>query len=84
MSVFQSEDRLRLKRLRSERPEETFTLSMRTTWDGVTTPAADIEREAAAYAEGGVQHVVATPAQPDVDDWLRSVETLGKVLGPYR
>jgi alkanesulfonate monooxygenase SsuD/methylene tetrahydromethanopterin reductase-like flavin-dependent oxidoreductase (luciferase family) len=73
-----------LKRLRTERPEESFTLSMRTSWDGVSTPQADIEREASAYAEAGVQHVVATPAQPDLDNWLRSVETLWNVLSGYR
>jgi probable F420-dependent oxidoreductase len=73
-----------LKRLRTERPEESFTLSMRTSWDGVSTPQADIEREASAYAAAGVQHVVATPAQPDLDNWLRSVETLWNVLAGYR
>jgi probable F420-dependent oxidoreductase len=73
-----------LKRLRAERPDETFTLSMRTSWDGVATASADIEREAEAYAAAGVQHVVATPAQPDLDSWLRSVETLWGVLSSYR
>lgn len=73
-----------VKMLRSERPEESFTLSMRTSWDGVSTPPADIEREAEAFAGLGIQHVVATPAQPDLDNWLRSVETIGKVLAAYR
>ncbi|HKA04566.1 MAG TPA: TIGR03619 family F420-dependent LLM class oxidoreductase [Acidimicrobiales bacterium] len=73
-----------VKMLRSERQDESFTLSMRTSWDGVGTPVADIEREAEAFAGLGIQHVVAVPAQPDLDNWLRSVETVGKVLAPYR
>jgi hypothetical protein len=73
-----------LKWLRSQRPDDSFTLSMRTSWDGVTTPPADMERETEAYAGAGVQHLVATPAQPDLDSWLRSVETLWGVLSPYR
>jgi probable F420-dependent oxidoreductase len=73
-----------LARLRAERPEESFTLSMRTSWDGLVTPEADIARDAEAFAAAGVQHVVATPVQGDVDAWLRSVEELWRILSPYR
>lgn len=73
-----------LQRLRRERPEESFVLSMRTGWDGLSTPADDIGRQAQDYIANGVQHLVAMPVQPDIDGWLRSVEALEKVLAPLR
>jgi hypothetical protein len=65
-----------LKRLRAERPEESFTLSMRTNWDGIVTDSADIDRQLEAFAGAGLQHVMAAPAQADLDGWLRSVDAL--------
>ncbi len=73
-----------LKRLRAERPEESFTLSMRTSWDGVATPIDEIKAGVEGYAAAGVQHVVAMPAQADLDSWLRSAEVLWETLAPYR
>ncbi|HZA76843.1 MAG TPA: hypothetical protein VE623_10700, partial [Acidimicrobiales bacterium] len=70
--------------LRRERPEESFVLSMRTGWDGLSTPADDIGRQASDYIANGVQHLVAMPLQPDIDGWMRSVEALEKVLAPLR
>ncbi|HYZ99362.1 MAG TPA: TIGR03619 family F420-dependent LLM class oxidoreductase [Acidimicrobiales bacterium] len=73
-----------LRRLRERRPDDSFVLSMRTAWEGLSTPADDIRRQADVFAAEGVQHVVATPGQPDLDGWLRSVEALREVLKPYR
>jgi probable F420-dependent oxidoreductase len=65
-----------LKRLRHERPDEAFTLSMRTGWDGLNTETADIDRQLDAFVGAGLQHLMASPVQPDLDGWLRSVEAL--------
>jgi probable F420-dependent oxidoreductase len=73
-----------LQRLRRERPDESFVLSMRTDWDGLATPADDIRRQADDYLANGVQHLVTMPVQPDIDAWLRSVEALWEMLAPYR
>jgi probable F420-dependent oxidoreductase len=73
-----------VERLAAERPGPAFTLSMRTTWDGLMTPEADIAAEAEAFAAMGIDHVVAVPTHANLDDWLRSVEALGRILAPYR
>jgi hypothetical protein len=70
--------------LRQERPEQSFTLSMRTGWDGLDTPADEIRSGAEAFAALGIQHLLVTPAQPDLDGWLRSADALWKVLAPLR
>ena len=69
-----------VKQLRDLRPEESFTLSVRTDWDGLINRETPIEADAEAYAAMGIQHVVAVPAQADLDSWLRSVEQLWRIL----
>jgi probable F420-dependent oxidoreductase len=78
------ETRPTLAKLRAARPEETFTLSMRLAWDGLTVDADDAHRELDAFAAAGLQHVLATPAQADLDGWLRSVEALHALFGHHR
>jgi probable F420-dependent oxidoreductase len=73
-----------LERLRNERPSDAFTLSMRQTWDGLATSHDDIRRDLDAFAEMGLDHLLATPVQGTLDDWLRSVEALWGLFTPYR
>ena len=40
-----------------------------------------IRRECDAFAEAGIQHVVAAPWRKDPDDWLRSMEQLAALVG---
>lgn len=72
-----------LRRLRDARPEPAFTLSMRLAWDGLRSDHDEIRRDLDAYREAGLQHVVTSPVQSDLDGWLRSVETLWSVLQPF-
>ena len=65
-----------LARLRAERPEESFTLSMRTTWDGLQDDLDQVRRSVAAFADAGVQHLMASPRGSTIDEWLRSVDAL--------
>jgi probable F420-dependent oxidoreductase len=67
-------------RLRRDRPEESFTLSMRTRWDALEDDSDDILRELVAYREAGVQHIVAEPRQRDQDAWLRCGEAFAKIF----
>lgn len=69
------------RRLRAERPEPEFTLSVRMEWDGLSSDHDAIRRDLDAFAEAGIQHVMAAPAQSDLDAWLRSVEALGQLFG---
>ena len=73
-----------IERLRGDRPEPEFTLSMRVDWDGLRSPADEIRRELEGYARAGIQHVMATPGQRTLDDWLRSVEVLSSLFEPFR
>jgi probable F420-dependent oxidoreductase len=68
-------------RLRAGRPEPEFTISLRTGWDPQGMDPAEIEGEMAAFAEAGVQYVVAAPWRTDLDDWLRSMELLAGIAG---
>jgi probable F420-dependent oxidoreductase len=67
-------------RLRRDRPEASFTLSMRTRWDALEDSADEILRELDAYREAGIQHLVAEPRQRDLDAWLRCGEAFSKIF----
>lgn len=73
-----------VSRLRAERPEPEFTISVRVDWDGLSTDAELIQRELDGYRAAGVQHVLCCPAQRTQSLWLRSVEALAKLAEPLR
>ncbi len=64
-------------RLRRDRPEPEFTISMRTHWDGKDEGL--LRDRIAAYAEAGVQHVMVHPQDRDIDDWDAVIEGTGRV-----
>ncbi|MGZ6908860.1 MAG: TIGR03619 family F420-dependent LLM class oxidoreductase [Acidimicrobiia bacterium] len=68
-------------RLRADRPEPEFTISLRTGWDPLGMDHDRIRREHDDYAAAGVQHVVCAPWRNDLDDWLRSMDTLAELVG---
>jgi probable F420-dependent oxidoreductase len=65
-----------VERLRRERPEAGFTISLRSGWDG--KDAGELRDRLAAYRAAGVGHVLAEPADREIDDWLRSVEEIAR------
>ncbi|MAE93092.1 MAG: hypothetical protein CL910_00385 [Deltaproteobacteria bacterium] len=67
-------------RLRRDRPEPGFTLSMRTRWDALEDDPDQILRELVAFREAGIQHFVAEPRQRDLDAWLRCGEAFAKIF----
>lgn len=67
-------------RVRRDRPEESFTISLRTGWDPQGMEPARIRDERAAFEDAGIQHVVAAPWQKDLDSWLRSMDLLAELL----
>jgi probable F420-dependent oxidoreductase len=69
-----------VERLRRDRPEETFTISLRTGWDPQGMEPDEIRAEAEAFAAAGVQHVVSAPWRSDLDGWLRSMEMLAGLV----
>jgi probable F420-dependent oxidoreductase len=71
-----------VRRLRSERPEEAFTISYRTGWDPQGMDPQLIRDELAAYGEAGVTHVVSAPWRTDAASWIRSMELLVDLVQP--
>jgi probable F420-dependent oxidoreductase len=68
------------RRLRQDRPERSFTLSLRTNVDGLDGDLDRLRRDLEGYAEAGIDHVLSSPTQRDLDGWLRSVEALWKTF----
>ena len=68
------------KRLRQERPEQAFTLSMRANWDALRDDADHIARELDQFMEAGIQHIVAEPIQRDTDAWKRCSDAFWEIF----
>jgi len=68
-----------VERIRQDRPEPEFTISLRTGWDAQGMDPKQIADERVAFAEAGIQHVVSAPWRDDLDDWLRSMELLAEI-----
>jgi probable F420-dependent oxidoreductase len=69
-----------IARLRSDRPEPEFVISLRTGWDPEGMDHDRIRREYDEYAAAGVQHVVTAPWRSDLDGWLRSMDSLAALV----
>ncbi len=67
-------------RLRRDRPEPSFAISLRTGWDPQGMDADTIRRECDAFAAAGIEHVVAAPWRADLDAWLRSMDLLAELV----
>ncbi len=67
-------------RLRRDRPEPEFTISLRTGWDPQGMDPEQIRRECDEFAAAGIQHVVSAPWRSDIDEWLRSMELLAGLV----
>jgi probable F420-dependent oxidoreductase len=65
-----------VRRLREQRPEPGFAISLRCGWDGKDEGA--LGARPAAYGEAGVEHILAEPAERALDDWLREVERVAR------
>ncbi|MBA3655138.1 MAG: LLM class F420-dependent oxidoreductase [Actinobacteria bacterium] len=72
-----------LAALRADRPEDDFTLSMRVVWDGLAGDVDEQRRDLDAFTAAGLQHVMASPVQADIDGWLRSLDALWERFAPY-
>ena len=70
-----------VKRLRAARPEPEFAISVRSGWDG--KDMGEYTARLAGYAEAGVGHVLAEPAERGLDDWLAAVERIARAGEGY-
>ena len=67
-------------RIRQDQPDPAFTISLRTGWDPRGMDPSIIRDECAAYADAGIQHVVAAPWRNDLDEWLASMDDLAGLI----
>jgi probable F420-dependent oxidoreductase len=79
ISLKPDEARAVVDRLRADRPDNDFVISLRTGWDPQGMDADTIRREIDDYAAAGVTDVVAAPWRSNLDDWLRSMELLAEL-----
>lgn len=67
-----------VRRLRQERPDPGFAISLRYGWDGKDDGA--LAARLAAYGGAGVEHVLVEPAERALEDWLRAVERVARAV----
>ncbi len=65
-----------VRRLREQRPEPEFAISLRYGWDGKDEAA--LAARLAAYGEAGIDHVLVEPAERMLEDWLAAVERVAR------
>ena len=71
-----------VKRLRAERPDPEFAISVRNGWDGKDQGA--LADRLAEFRDAGVGHVLVEPAERALDDWLAAVERIARAAEPAR
>jgi len=69
-----------VRRLREQRPEPEFTISLRYGWDGKDDGA--LRARFAAYGEAGIEDILVEPAERELEDWLRAVERVARAAVP--
>ena len=69
-----------VERIRRDRPDPDFPISLRTGWDPQGMEPGRIREELAAFTEAGIQHVVAAPWRRELDDWLQSMDLLAGLV----
>ena len=65
-----------IRRLREQRREPEFTISLRYGWDGKDDSA--LRTRLASYGDAGVEHVLVEPAERELEDWLHAVERVAR------
>jgi probable F420-dependent oxidoreductase len=63
-------------RLRAERPEPDFAISLRSAWDGRDDGA--LKERLQGYEAVGIGHVLVEPYEREVEDWLRAVDRIAR------
>jgi alkanesulfonate monooxygenase SsuD/methylene tetrahydromethanopterin reductase-like flavin-dependent oxidoreductase (luciferase family) len=63
-------------RLRAQRPDPGFAVSLRHGWNG--RDAGELRARLEGYAAVGVEHVLVEPAERELADWLAAVERIAR------
>ena len=65
-----------VRRLREQRPEPEFAISLRYGWDGKDD--STLRTRLSSYGGVGVEHVLIEPAERELEDWLHAVERVAR------
>jgi probable F420-dependent oxidoreductase len=71
-----------IRRLREQRPESDFVISVRYGWDGKDEDA--LRARLAGYDTTGIEHVLVEPAERALEDWLRAVERVARAVEGFK
>ena len=71
-----------VRRLRAQRPEPEFAISVRSSWDDKDQGA--LAARLAGYGEAGVGHVLVEPAERELEAWLGAVESVARAAEQVR
>ena len=71
-----------VRRLREHRPQPEFAISLRYGWDGKDDGA--LVGRLSGYREAGIEHILLEPAERDLEDWLRAVERVARIVEDTR
>ncbi len=69
-----------VRRIRRQRPKESFTISLRVRWDERTEDAV-VGEQLSQYQTAGIQHLHYAPERGDREAWLAGVERLAVQVG---
>ncbi|HVH79238.1 MAG TPA: TIGR03619 family F420-dependent LLM class oxidoreductase [Stellaceae bacterium] len=70
-----------VEKLRAERPDADFVLSLRAAWDGKSED--ELKTRLQGFAEVGIDHVMVEPFDRELEDWLHSVERIAQAGGEF-
>ncbi len=68
-----------VERIRMERPDESFTISLRVPWDA-RSDDTEVRAAVEEYTAAGVQHLLFTPDRGDLEIWLAGMAQLARQL----
>jgi probable F420-dependent oxidoreductase len=80
MDTKPAETKALVNRLREQRSDEDFVVSMRVSWDVSKATVDDLAETVDAYRDAGIAAVHIAPDRGDIDAWLASQEALAKRL----
>lgn len=69
-----------VERVRSRRPDNDFTVSVRITWNVAEVSAADVAGQLTEYQATGVDAMLVCPDRGDLDAWLGHQEALAEAV----
>jgi probable F420-dependent oxidoreductase len=71
-----------VERLRAQRPDDDFAISIRVAWDVTSKDPGEMADEAAALRDAGVDSLHVAPDRGDIETWMQGQEKVAEALLP--